>query len=53
MIKMLILTCQVNCAGWHIPGITEALAMFLEKWGDWGNSRAACEARGKENYARL
>ena len=31
---MLILTFQVNCAGWHIPGIKEALAMLLEKWGD-------------------
>ena len=31
---MLILTFQVNCAGWHIPGIKEALAMILEKGGD-------------------
>lgn len=31
---MLILTFQVNCAAWHIPGIKEALAMFLERWGD-------------------
>lgn len=31
---MLILTFQVNCASWHIPGIKEALAMILEKWGD-------------------
>jgi len=31
---MFILTFQVNCAGWHIPGIKEALAMLLERWGD-------------------
>lgn len=31
---MLILTFQVNCAGGHIPGIKEALAMLLEQWGD-------------------
>lgn len=31
---MLILTFQVDCAGWHIPGVKEALAMILEKWGD-------------------
>lgn len=31
---MLILTFQVNCAAWHIPGIKEALAMLLEWWGD-------------------
>ena len=31
---MLILTFQVNCASWHIPGIKEALAMILERWGD-------------------
>ena len=31
---MLILTFQVNCASWHIPGIKEALAMLLERWGD-------------------
>lgn len=31
---MLILTFQVNCAAWHIPGIKEALAMILERWGD-------------------
>ena len=31
---MLILTFQVNCAAWHIPGIKEALAMLLERWGD-------------------
>ncbi len=26
---MLILTFQVNCAAWHIPGIKEALATLL------------------------
>ena len=31
---MLILTFQVNCAAWHIPGIKEAIAMLLERWGD-------------------
>lgn len=31
---MLILTFQVNCASWHIPGIKEAIAMLLERWGD-------------------
>ena len=31
---MLTLTFQVNCAIWDIPGIKEALAMILEKWGD-------------------
>ena len=31
---MLILTFQVNCASWHIPGIKETLAMILERWGD-------------------
>ena len=31
---MLILTFRVNCASWHIPGIKEALAMLLERWGD-------------------
>jgi len=31
---VLILTFQVNCAAWHIPGIKEALAMLLERWGD-------------------
>lgn len=31
---MLILTFQVNCTSWHIPGIKEALAMLLERWGD-------------------
>lgn len=31
---MLILTFQVNCAAWHIPGIKEALAMLLERWGN-------------------
>lgn len=31
---MLILTFQVNCADWHVPGIKEALAMILERWGD-------------------
>ena len=31
---MLILTFQVNCASGHIPGIKEALAMILERWGD-------------------
>ena len=31
---MLILTFQVNCAAWHIPGIKEAIAMDLEKYGD-------------------
>lgn len=31
---MLILTFQVNCASWHIPGIKEAPAMLLERWGD-------------------
>ena len=31
---MLILTFQVNCASWHIPGIKEAFAMTLERWGD-------------------
>ena len=31
---MLILTVQVNCASRHIPGIKEALAMILERWGD-------------------
>ncbi len=31
---MLILTFQLNCASWHIPGIKEALAMILERWGD-------------------
>lgn len=31
---MLILTFQVNCASWHIPGIKEAIAMILERWGD-------------------
>ena len=31
---MLILTFQVNCAVWHIPGIKEAIAMLLERWGD-------------------
>ena len=30
----MILTFQVNCAAWHIPGINEALAMLLERWGD-------------------
>ncbi len=31
---MLILTFQINCASGHIPGIKEALAMILERWGD-------------------
>lgn len=31
---MILLTFQVNCAGGHIPGIKEALAMLLERWGD-------------------
>lgn len=31
---MWILTFRLKCASWHIPGIKEALAMFLEKWGD-------------------
>ena len=31
---MLILTFQVNNVSGHIPGIKEALAMVLEKWGD-------------------
>ena len=31
---MLILTFRVNCVSWHIPGIKEALAMILERWGD-------------------
>ena len=31
---MLILTFRLKCDSWHIPGIKEALAMFLEKWGD-------------------
>lgn len=31
---MLILTFQVNCAAWHIPGIKEIIAMLLERWGD-------------------
>ncbi len=31
---MLISTFQVECAAWHIPGIKEALAMILERWGD-------------------
>ena len=31
---MLILTFRLKCASWHIPGIKEALAMLLEKWGD-------------------
>lgn len=31
---MLISTFQVNCAAGHIPGIKEALAMILERWGD-------------------
>lgn len=31
---MLILTFQVNCASWHIPGIKEAIVMLLERWGD-------------------
>ena len=31
---MLILTFQVNCAAGHIPGIKEAIAMLLERWGD-------------------
>lgn len=30
----MILTFQVNCAAWHIPGIKEALAMLLERCGD-------------------
>ena len=31
---MLISTFQVDCAAWHIPGIKEALAMILERWGE-------------------
>lgn len=31
---MLILTFQLNCASGHIPGIKEALATLLERWGD-------------------
>lgn len=31
---MLILTFQLNCAAWHIPGIKEVLYMILERWGD-------------------
>lgn len=31
---MLILTFQVNCADWQIPGIKESIAMILERWGD-------------------
>lgn len=31
---MLTLIFQVNCDSGHIPGIKEALAMFLERWGD-------------------
>lgn len=31
---MRILTFQVNNSSNHIPGIKEALEMFMENWGD-------------------
>ena len=31
---MLILTFKVSCDAWHIPGVKEAIAMLLERWGD-------------------
>ena len=31
---MLTLTFQINCPVEQVPGIKEALAMLLERWGD-------------------
>lgn len=31
---MLTLTFQVNCPVEQVPGIKEAVAMLLERWGD-------------------